>query len=961
MFYVMFPKMTNGPGNEYSEKVTAHPPSTDGSELIVSLRSLMELEGEYVSHQTALFLLGMLPAPPEPLTSVSPRRRRNRLLGDRSLVFVFHQPDRLKPVQMVSAAETTIPVSTLEKTLLDLLTDMTYAPPLPELATFFAVYPYKPEVLLQLARNEGDTALKRACLFMAWAGRLGGDEIPWTTLKRTPIKLDPRHDGPLLWDGRFFTKVPEELLKIPHPGPQPELPPAHRHWIELRCWPPFEEVFLRRPIISLLNDPDLPWQADVAAFFETTFAGLSWADLATFLRTHRVRPAGSAHPAASRAGAPPGHPPSMHPSPAPVPPFPELFHRWVEANPHVLRSRRDEIDRWCTTHLDAQNLGDVEGALFFAHLLHLDRLVRDGLARRGAELFNAGRFTLIELLCERHLESGDLLPHTIYVTAARAKARQDKFSAGLSLLDQARKAYEEIPDSYQALGELSYTAANILRMMNRIQQSLAELFVAREYFSVGKDHLRQATVDCSLGNVYFAQGRPHAARSHYLAALAVMRQAGLKGQQASLLGNLGLVEYDSGRFQKAALDLQRAAALQRMLQNRWCESVALLSLGKVFLKMGHFSKALKVLRDCHRQRSELKHESGMYETAGLLAWLCELLGNSGAANAYWDLIDRMPEASLEPRAVFVVRAVRAMTDLYHLRLDSALTRYQTMLVQAQARDATGVELGDCLHGIGVCEFLLDRPTAGAHLRKAADTLAPNPLHSQLVQIRYVGGLAFPRIFPDVLVDEELQRFMDSQAFEPFWGHFVGLLQAAGTPVADEFLAYHVRKTPPSMLALLRSRFPLLGLAIRRIEQNRRRAAEFFTRLSHDGTTTIHADDVEAWRRELPSREFRFDGPDGKISCGANRARIRPKSIPHGIISQLLLAFPHPVDIEALYRAVWGTDFDPECDEGAFKSSLQRLQKLLRSITPAIRILRTRTASFHGGVQLSFSCPWSAVL
>ncbi|HQB84117.1 MAG TPA: hypothetical protein PLR50_11515, partial [Candidatus Rifleibacterium sp.] len=58
--------------------------------IIDQLDGLTEGDGEYFSHQTALYLLGLQPEPPATLTIVADRRRRNRAIGKFELVFVFH-------------------------------------------------------------------------------------------------------------------------------------------------------------------------------------------------------------------------------------------------------------------------------------------------------------------------------------------------------------------------------------------------------------------------------------------------------------------------------------------------------------------------------------------------------------------------------------------------------------------------------------------------------------------------------------------------------------------------------------------------------------------------------------------------------------------------------------------------------------------------------------------------------
>jgi len=80
-----------------------------------------------------------------------------------------------------------------------------------------------------------------------------------------------------------------------------------------------------------------------------------------------------------------------------------------------------------------------------------------------------------------------------------------------------------------------------------------------------------------------------------------------------------------------------------------------------------------------------------------------------------------------------------------------------------------------------------------------------------------------------------------------------------------------------------------------------------------------------------------------------------------MLSQLFLAYPNPVDAAALYASAWGMPFDPECDPAAFKSAAQRLNGLLRSVSPAVSLTRTFAAEGPGGVLLSLPAAWEAIL
>ncbi|NLI75197.1 MAG: tetratricopeptide repeat protein, partial [Candidatus Riflebacteria bacterium] len=641
--------------------------------------------------------------------------------------------------------------------------------------------------------------------------------------------------------------------------------------------------------------------------------------------------------------------------------FPILLNRWLDAHPQALASRARDLETWIRRNLSGPTMDRVEVALHLGSLLGLDDLVIEHFSLQAYKLFNAGRFDLINRITGKYLAQDRPLPHYFYVIAARTMARQDRFDEAIAVVERGKAIYEERDHAEVECGELAFVAGNVFRFMNRTNEAMTELFLAREFFQVARDQRRLATADCSLGNLYFGRGSPREARRHYLSALGVMKSLGERDGQASLLGNLGLVEYDCGRFRRAALFLGQAVSLHKSLKNTWNQAIAQLSLSKVYLKMGQFSKAIRVLKECHQHKVQQRHESGVLEAAALLAWVCELLGNPAAAKAWWDQIPDLAGRTLEPRAVFVINGVRAMTALFKGEFAEAEKRYAAMLASSRKGNGSDIEGGDCLHGIGVSQALRGDPRAADTLLEAERQFAPFPQRSQTSQIRLFGALFFPDRFPHVQIDEQVRIFLDSQAYEPFWALFAGHLQRRGTPGCLQFLEYHLRKTPSTMLQGMLARQRALAGVIQHVEARRLRAAEFYLCLENGLTRPIHVDDYQAWRGKYPRQHLVFDGPSGILAWHDHTAYLRPGSIPHGVVTQLLIAFPHPVDVDALYHAVWKTPFDPETDTGAFKSSLQRLQKILRSVTPTAKIRRKKTKSKFGGIALLLSCHWEAIL
>ena len=155
--------------------------------------------------------------------------------------------------------------------------------------------------------------------------------------------------------------------------------------------------------------------------------------------------------------------------------------------------------------------------------------------------------------------------------------------------------------------------------------------------------------------------------------------------------------------------------------------------------------------------------------------------------------------------------------------------------------------------------------------------------------------------------------------------------------------------------------PTLYKVLQKVEKRNLRAAEFLSHIDEEGISPVHIDQYRQKHGQVPEKTFVFDGPIGIVHFGSRRGYLKPRSIPHGILSNLLLAYPQPIETEALYRSVWGMEFDAECDLPAIKSALQRVRRLLKSLTPAVRLVRCLSPSDLGAIRIAFSCPWEAIV
>lgn len=906
--------------------------------VIEQLDGLTADDSEYFSHQTALFLLGICPEPPATLTIVARRRRRNRKIGDFNLVFVYHGKEEAAFFQSVIFMEKRLRVSTLEKTLCDLVKDCSYAPPFSEMARLFAQTSYNSKQLLNIARNTSDTVLKRVSLYLAWSGRVVYSAIPFKSFKRTPVKLDPREESNLIWNGLFNCRLPASLLLQPPALPPEDVDPETRLWMELRNLSEFCEKQAAAGMIFIRESPEPRIKAIIENYFIEIFRNLSFEKL-EWLMINSVSNA-------EKADFPPL--------------VPRMLVSFITGRSDVLQTRFSEIRDWVVANLYSTDLSRAEGAIYFGALCGLDEEVIKRFEELSQQLFYSGRFSIIVFFAGHYLNRGIRLAHTAYIDISKTFSAQEKFEEALSLLEEAKCQYEDTDGT--ALGHIFYAASLVLKRLNRDDEALTELFLAREAFIQQNDYEWLARTENSLGNLYFSRGHPSPARLHYHAGLHLARKNGLKLLLPSFLANLGLVEFDTGNLARAKTALSRAFSLYKSQNNQWNASVTGMGLGKLFLKMGYFFKAIKIFREVLVMREEKKNFSGIYEIYSLLAWICELLGKTAAARTWLSNAEQLRRSCrLEPRACHVGDSLRAMSDVYNLRYLEAEVHYRRMLDEALQQEAAVVKTVDLQYGLAsVMAFQGRENEAFEYFLQAKKNIGAIDARIQAMQLNLFIGLYFPGRINDLALAQQLAKFLATGCYDPFWAHMAARLFDSGSPEALQYLSFHIDRTPPTMLRQLLKKFVGLDKIIKKLHPRKSRAAEFFTQISRDSTRTLHDDEYLIWQAHKPDGWLIFDAPAGLLYYSGNQTALKSGSIPHSLLLQLFMAQPHPIAVETLYKAVWDANYDPEFDGGAFKSTVQRLKRLIQSLVPSTKIYFARTQSGKRLLKLVVPVPWMLV-
>lgn len=906
--------------------------------ILEQLEPLTCNEGEYFSHQTALFFLGLQTEPPRTITIVSDRRRRNRKAGDFEIVFVYHGKNTTSFSQTIYFGGKKLSVSSIEKTLIDLAKDSTYAPPVEKLAMLFCHVSYNVKLLLNLARQTSDSVLKRVSLYLGWSGRASYNQLPLKLFNRTPVKLDSRIANDLIWNNLFFCRLPAWLLKLPPCLPPDDVEPETRLWMELRTFPEFCEKQALAEMIFIRETPEPRINSIIENYFIEIFRGLDREKLEWLLENGTDS---HAHREYSTM-------------------IPRLLVSFITSRTNVLLLREWEIREWVLQNLSSNDLKKADSAIFFGTLIGLEEPIIDCFSRLSSQFFYAGKFASILFFADHFLHRKLRLAHNVYLDISKTYSVHERYDDALTLLEEAKIQHEDSPEGI--LGHLYYATALVLKRLNRVDEAMAELFLARETFLLEKDHESIARAENALGNLYFSMGHPHSARAHYLSGIHEARTAGNHTLLPSFLTNLGLIEYDLGLFAKAKILLVRAYNLYKMQKNLWNASVTGMGLGKIYLKMGHFFKAMKVFREVLTVREEKKNLSGMYEIYSLLAWICEVLGKTAAAETYWRQASAIAQQNkLEARAFSVGESLQAMTRIFTNRPLEAEALYSSMLNNAKAQNASGLRIGDCEHGLASSLIFQNRLAEGAVLlRSALNHMGSDAARVQILQIKILAALFCKEYFVEIDSARLIEQWLETGAFDPFWGSIATTLYCSGLDKDNLYLKFHISRTPPSMLKLIIAKHCGVEAIIDALKSNHNRAGEFFTLLSRRETSTLHQDEYQDWQKNYPAGHLVFDAPAGILTLNNNMTRIKPGSIPHSILLQLFIAQPHQVDVESLYQSAWGTPFDPEFDLGAFKTTVQRIKLLLKSISPTTKIVRKKNNNQTNAIKLSIAVPWVVI-
>jgi tetratricopeptide (TPR) repeat protein len=176
--------------------------------------------------------------------------------------------------------------------------------------------------------------------------------------------------------------------------------------------------------------------------------------------------------------------------------------------------------------------------------------------------------------------------------------------------------YQQLVEGLPDQKDWRYTASlislgNAYQSLGRYEEAIAfqeqALAIYREIGHRGGE----ATSLNNLGNAYNSLGRYQDAIAFQEQALAIYREIGDRGGEESSLGNLGTAYESLGRYEEAIAFQEQSLAICRDIGDRGGEASSLMNLGNAYRSLGRYEEAiafqeqaLAIFRDIGDRRGE---------------------------------------------------------------------------------------------------------------------------------------------------------------------------------------------------------------------------------------------------------------------------------------------------------------------------------------------------------------------
>jgi tetratricopeptide (TPR) repeat protein len=888
-------------------------------------------EGNYVSHLSALYLHGIVNSQIGPLTIVSNRRRRSRQLCGLFIRFVSYRQPRKSEIALLSTGVASIPVATPCQALIDLVSDLKFAPDLAQLATLFASVECRESSLLKFAENVSDTVLKRTAFLLAWSGRLTYDSIPFYAFSSSPARLDSRLGSSceMIWDNRFKLFYPSFILSVPIPeNPWPKNP-SFQAWLVLRRSLEFRKKMLDSRTLIIRNDRVIPeflknWLPKEKLLqpdgLKEWLTGLGLYSI-SFNISNRVLRLFSKNIAS-------------------IMPEPEFLLKCI-------------YDQLPAARMDFELLRAI---IRLALVYNDSELLDKCLKLFGEALIESGHTDELAAAAELFISKRQGTSYKTVGLLARVLINRGRYASGETLLS----TIDPPADSSEDAGWYWLAKGYVLHRFNNFSEALKMFKCAEDSGKLIEEENFKAKVYLNYGCVYIGMEKYANARKnfHYAWRFYQLKSENSPNIRGVILGNLGIVEVAKGELSRGCRFLHRACNYCRKSGNAYAESLFLFIRAKALIGMGELEKSLRLAKRAYSLRKEIKSKVWILELCSHLSWVSQLLGRE-QQRLFWH------------QKIFEV----AVCEWQQLML--AFTETRAALFAGKTEKSVFF-LNDLKSMLGKRSFsrqfeaevsmlmLLISPVIQPYIENRQRLIKtfnergikhPIALSLQILQLLYFAeGNSLKKLVGI------LNRLISQNYYDPYWRFYIDRLLHKFPEVGKEYMIQQFKLSSKfeKDLALKSSKNCERVLAKDRMKTNSETGEILI--LGPGSILTVSAADYEKWKtKTFSERMLKFDGVTGKIQYFPNSGSFPPNCIPAKLLELMFLIYPAAIPISHLHRIVWNSEFDNEFsfDFDKVKIAVLRARRILASVCSMSTILLKTKKNTEARIVMRLPRNWTA--
>lgn len=227
---------------------------------------------------------------------------------------------------------------------------------------------------------------------------------------------------------------------------------------------------------------------------------------------------------------------------------------------------------------------------------------------------------------------------------------------------------KEIINTESDSSEIIGRAQNLLGISNLYYNS--DLESALKYFTdshktytKSSNFVRIAGSEVNLGNIQNILGNFAKAEKHWSKALQLNQSIGNVEQEANVLLNSGIFNYEHSNYKKAIQLYDKAGNLFKGLGNKMNFGLVNVNLGEVYIEICEYQKAFEALKIAEKRFLELDNNDELIEVYFFFARLYIIVNNTINANEYLKKIELLKSENTD-REKLLLKYVKTLNDYY---------------------------------------------------------------------------------------------------------------------------------------------------------------------------------------------------------------------------------------------------------------------------------------------------------